>query len=441
MARDMTEGSITRHLILYSVPLLMGNLLQQLYHTADSVIVGRINGKEALAAVGAAGPIMNILIFFIVGISLGTSVLMASFFGAGRSKVLKEELATALVSGGVFTGLLMALSFFGAGFFIRLTQTPEDIRGAATLYLSIVSLGLPFTYLYNVFSAALRSIGESRIPFFVLLAATAANITLDIALIGGMKMGVAGAATATISSQALSALLSFAYIQIKVPMLRLSLKDLTINRPLLKDTIDYSLVSGIQQTVLYLGRILVQSGVNTLGVGAVAAFNAASITDNYILAPGDSLAAALTTYTAQNHGAKKEKRITGGLRRMLMIMLCYIALATLVIITHARMFIGLFLDKSETEALTLGVQYLTLMASFYLLTVICQTFQGFFRGVGALKITLIATFIQIPIRVAVSYALLGNFGLRAVSLGVGVGWIFMAVYEIASYRKWRRSLS
>ena len=172
MIRSMTEGNITKHLLLYSVPLLMGNLLQQLYHTADSVIVGRFNGKEALAAVGAAGPIMNILIFFIVGISLGTSVLMASFFGGGKLKTLKEELATALVSGGIFTGILMVLSFAGSGLFIRLTQTPEDIEQMATLYLAIVSLGLPFTYLYNIFSSALRSIGESRVPFYVLVAAT-----------------------------------------------------------------------------------------------------------------------------------------------------------------------------------------------------------------------------------------------------------------------------
>ena len=438
MIRSMTEGNITKHLLLYSVPLLMGNLLQQLYHTADSVIVGRFNGKEALAAVGAAGPIMNILIFFIVGISLGTSVLMASFFGGGKLKTLKEELATALVSGGIFTGILMVLSFAGSGLFIRLTQTPEDIEQMATLYLASVSLGLPFTYLYNIFSSALRSIGESRVPFYVLVAATVTNIVLDILLIGSFHMGVAGAALATISSQAMSAFASFVYIQARVPMLRLTFGDLKINAGLLKDTIDYSLVAGVQQTVLYLGRILVQSGVNTLGIDAVAAFNAASITDNYILAPGDSLAAALTTYIAQNNGAKKRARIIAGVKRMLVIMFCYIAFATIVIFTHAGVFIGLFLEKAETNALELGVKYLTLMACFYILTTICQTFQGFFRGVGELKITLIATFIQIPIRVAGTYALLGVLGIQAVSVGVGIGWAVMSVYELWSYRGWKR---
>ena len=221
-------------------------------------------------------------------------------------------------------------------------------------------------------------------------------------------------------------------------MLRLTFGDLKINAGLLKDTIDYSLVAGVQQTVLYLGRILVQSGVNTLGIDAVAAFNAASITDNYILAPGDSLAAALTTYIAQNNGAKKRARIIAGVKRMLVIMFCYIAFATIVIFTHAGVFIGLFLEKAETNALELGVKYLTLMACFYILTTICQTFQGFFRGVGELKITLIATFIQIPIRVAGTYALLGVLGIQAVSVGVGIGWAVMSVYELWSYRGWKR---
>lgn len=168
-------------------------------------------------------------------------------------------------------------------------------------------------------------------------------------------------------------------------MLRLTFGDLKINAGLLKDTIDYSLVAGVQQTVLYLGRILVQSGVNTLGIDAVAAFNAASITDNYILAPGDSLAAALTTYIAQNNGAKKRARIIAGVKRMLVIMFCYIAFATIVIFTHAGVFIGLFLEKAETNALELGVKYLTLMACFYILTTICRPSRDFSAGSGSLR--------------------------------------------------------
>ena len=217
-----------------------------------------------------------------------------------------------------------------------------------------------------------------------------------------------------------------------------SMTEGNITKHLLLYSVPLLMGNLLQQTVLYLGRILVQSGVNTLGIDAVAAFNAASITDNYILAPGDSLAAALTTYIAQNNGAKKRARIIAGVKRMLVIMFCYIAFATIVIFTHAGVFIGLFLEKAETNALELGVKYLTLMACFYILTTICQTFQGFFRGVGELKITLIATFIQIPIRVAGTYALLGVLGIQAVSVGVGIGWAVMSVYELWSYRGWKR---
>ena len=164
MARDMTKGNITGHLIAYTVPLVFGNLFQQLYHTVDSVVVGQFYGKEALAAVGAAGPIMNILTFLIVGLSLGSSILMASYFGAKDYQDLKDEFATSVLSGLLLTIVLSGISLAGSRLFIRLTQTPEEISAQASLYLQIISLGLIFTFFYNIFSAALRAIGDSRAP-------------------------------------------------------------------------------------------------------------------------------------------------------------------------------------------------------------------------------------------------------------------------------------
>ena len=161
MARDMTKGNITGHLIAYTVPLVFGNLFQQLYHTVDSVVVGQFYGKEALAAVGAAGPIMNILTFLIVGLSLGSSILMASYFGAKDYQDLKDEFATSVLSGLLLTIVLSGISLAGSRLFIRLTQTPEEISAQASLYLQIISLGLIFTFFYNIFSAALRAIGDS----------------------------------------------------------------------------------------------------------------------------------------------------------------------------------------------------------------------------------------------------------------------------------------
>lgn len=435
MARDMTEGSIPKHLLVYAVPLVFGNLFQQLYHTVDSVVVGYFDGKMALAAVGAAGPIMNIMIFLIVGLSMGASILMASYFGAKDYASLKEEMSTSVIAGFLLTVVLSILSFAGSGLFIRLTRTPVEIAADATAYLRIISVGLLFTFFYNILSAGLRAIGDSRAPLVVLILTTFVNIFLDLLLVGHLRLGVQGAAYATVISQAVSALALLFYIYWKVPYLRLMPGELRLNRAFLRKTIDFSSVSAIQQTMLYLGRLLVQSGVNLLGVDAVAAFNAVSIIDSYVLSPGESLAASITTFSAQNHGGKKYERIPLGLKTMFIIAECYTILVTVLVFLNARGLIGLFLRPDETEAIRLGLAYLLPMSAFYFLSGINNTWQGYYRGIGKLMITLFATVVQIPIRVIITYALLGQFGIQAVAIGTIIGWICMSLYETAVYHR------
>lgn len=436
MARDMTKGNITGHLIAYAVPLVFGNLFQQLYHTVDSVVVGQFYGKEALAAVGAAGPIMNILTFLIVGLSLGASILMASYFGAKDYRNLKDEFATSVLSGLLLTIVLSGIALSGSSLFIRLTQTPEEISSLAASYLKIISAGLVFTFFYNIFSAALRAIGDSRAPLYVLILTTFVNVFLDVFLVGKCHLGVPGAAIATIISQAVSALALFLYIWLKVPLLRLGLRDLKLKTSMLKKTIDFSSISAVQQTVLYIGRLLVQSGVNALGVDAVAAFNAVSIIDSYVLAPGDSLAASITTFSAQNLGAKEYDRIPKGLRKMLMIAEVYIIITAIVVLLCRHPLLGIFLKSQETKALRQGMSYLVPMASFYFVSGLTNTFQGYYRGIGHLMITLFATLVQIPIRVIISYSLFGHLGIQAVAVGTTVGWCCMTGFELLMYRKY-----
>ena len=436
MARDMTKGNITGHLIAYAVPLVFGNLFQQLYHTVDSVVVGQFYGKEALAAVGAAGPIMNILTFLIVGLSIGASVLMASYFGAKEYQNLKDEFATSVLSGLVLTIVLSVIALSGSHLFICLTQTPAEISAQASLYLQIISFGLIFTFFYNIFSAALRAIGDSRAPLYVLILTTIVNVFLDVFLVGYCHLGVSGAAIATILSQGVSALALFIYIWAKVPMLRLGIRDLRIKTSMLKRTIDFSSISAIQQTILYVGRLLVQSGVNALGVDAVAAFNAVSIIDSYVLAPGDSLAASITTYSAQNLGAKEYERIPQGLRKILVIAEIYIILTAVAVLLCRHPLLGIFLKPNEIEALRQGMSYLIPMAVFYFLSGITNSFQGYYRGIGHLKITLFATLVQIPVRIAISYALFGRLGIQAVAIGTAIGWMCMIVFEVSMYRKY-----
>ena len=441
MTRDMTEGSITKHMLFYAVPLVFGNLFQQLYHTVDSVVVGRFYGKNALAAVGAAGPIMNILTFLIVGISMGTSILMARYFGAKQEKELRKELGTSLTAGFFLTLFLAAVSFFGSAFFIRITNTPTEIASQATTYLRIICAGLFFTFLYNLLSAALRAIGDSRAPLFVLILTTIVNVVLDLLLVGILRLGVTGAAVATILSQAVSGISLLLYIRLRVPLLRLPWEDFRINRDLLRLTVDFSSISAIQQTTLYVGRLLVQSGVNALGVDAVAAFNAVSIIDSYVLAPGDSLAASLTTFTAQNLGGKKEHRLPQGLKCMFFIAEIYTVTVTVLVLLGRNPLLGIFLKPEETSALQQGLSYLVPMAVFYFLSGINNTWQGYYRGLGRLKITLMATLVQMPVRVILSYLLFDFCGIQAVAIGTAVGWVCMAGYELAMYRSMRISRS
>lgn len=438
MARDMTKGNITGHLIAYAVPLVFGNLFQQLYHTVDSVVVGQFYGKEALAAVGAAGPIMNILTFLIVGLSLGASILMASYFGAKDYQHLKDEFATSVLSGLLLTIVLSGISLAGSRLFIRLTQTPEEISAQASLYLQIISLGLIFTFFYNIFSAALRAIGDSRAPLYVLILTTIVNVFLDVFLVGICRLGVPGAAIATIISQAVSALALFVYIWSKVPLLRLGIRDLKLKTSMLKKTIDFSSISAVQQTILYVGRLLVQSGVNALGVDAVAAFNAVSIIDSYVLAPATA-SRHLSRHSPHRTSARKS--MTGfrkGFGKMLVIAEIYIILTAVVVLFCRHPLLGIFLKPNETEALRQGMSYLVPMASFYFISGITNTFQGYYRGIGHLMITLFATLVQIPIRVVISYALFGRLGIQAVAIGTTIGWACMVVFELLMYRKYGR---
>lgn len=436
MARDMTQGNITRHLLTYAVPLMFANLLQQLYQTVDSIIVGQYNGKEALAAIGAAGPIMNILIFLIVGLSLGASILMSEYFGAHDYDALKAEMATSLVSGFFLTVVLSLLSFAGSGLFIYLTRTPKEIAPMAADYLRVISLGLIFTFFYNILSAGLRSLGDARAPLYVLCITTVLHVFLAVYMVGTLNMGVQGAAYATVISQAVSSLMLFIYIKLKVPYLRLKFAELRIRMDFLKKTVDFSAISALQQTVLYIGRLLVQSGINTLGVDAVAAFNAVSIIDSYILAPGDSLAASVTTFTAQNKGAKQYKRIPTGLKTVMVMAEVYIITISALVLIGKNQLLGIFLKPEEVEAIRIGTLYIVPMACFYFISGFTNSFQGYFRGIGNLRVTLIATVIQIPIRVILTYSLLGRFGIQAVVIGTTLGWICMTLYELIYYRKY-----
>ncbi len=288
-AVHMTEGSITRHLVHYSVPLILGNLFQLTYNVVDSIIAGRFIGKEALAAEGTANPVMNIVILGISGICMGASVLMSEFFGAGEYRKLKREMSTTVLFGLFFSIGVALLGVMFARPLLTVLQVPEELLDMASVYLAITFLGAPFTYFYNAVSAALKSVGDSQTPLRFLAFSAILNAVLDLIFIGGLDFGIVCSATTTVIAEAASALLCIVYVYRKIPMLRLGKGEFHMDTGLLKRTLQYGSVTALQQSCQPIGKLLIQGAINPLGVDMIAAYNAVNRVDDYAFTPEQSI--------------------------------------------------------------------------------------------------------------------------------------------------------
>lgn len=439
MMKDMTKGNIPKHLVSFSIPLILGNLLQLTYNAVDSMVVGRFVGKEALAAVGTANPVMNIVILGITGLCIGASVLMSEFFGAGKFKELKMEISTTLLFGCFFSLLIVILGLFFTKEILSLLGVPERIIDSASLYLKIIFVAMPFTYLYNAVSAAMRSVGDSKTPIHFLAIASILNGCLDMVFVAGFKMGVAGAALATDIAEASSAIFCLIYIYKKVPLLRLNKNDIKLDKILLKKTLQHGSITALQQSVQPIGKLLIQGIINPLGVDSIAAFNAVNRVDDFAFTPQQSISHAMMTFIAQNRGAKNTKRVIDGFKMGLCIEFCYWIFICTVTLYLKQPVMKLFVSSKETGMISIGVHYLSLMAFFYLLPGFTNGVQGFFRGIGNMKITLLSTIIQISIRCLFSYLFVPKLGMAVVAYGSLIGWIFMLIYEVPYYIKYKKN--
>lgn len=440
MKGDMTQGNTSKILITFAVPMVIGNIAQQLYNTTDAIIVGRFIGKNALAAVGVANPIMSIAIFFIFGICIGTSVLISQLYGAGRHDALKREVSTALIIGMAFTIGMSIISMLLSKWVLIITGTPGEILKDADIYLKIIFGGLIFSFLYNFYSSALRSVGDSRTPLIFLLISCVLNGVLCVIFVAAFKWGVAGSAIATVIAQGISSVLCIVYVYIRIPLIRLELSELTVDKHLLRKTIQYSWMTALQQTLLYVGKLLVQGVVNPFGTDAIAAYNSVTRVDAFILAPGDSFSASVATYSAQNKGADKWDRIIEGYKKSNVIITVYSVATALIVFIGAEGIMRLFVPGNETEVIVIGVRYLKLMSVFYALSGFCNIFQGLFRGVGKLRVTLVATIMQLGVRIILSYLFAPYLGVSSVAYAIAAGWILMITYEGLTCKKYFKEI-
>ena len=442
MTNDMTRGRILPQLISFTIPLVLGNLFQLTYNAADSMIVGRYLGGQALAAVGTAGPIMNLAILFISGMCMGAGILMSTQYGAKQQDVLERQISTTLLSGLVFSFFVTLSMMVLAKPVLTLIRVPEEILDSACGYLRIIFTGFLFTFAYNFFSSTLRALGDSKASLYFLVISSVFNIAGDLLFVAVFRWGVNGSALATVLSQMICCLCCMIYIQKKVPLLRLGKRWLIFDKCLLSRTFSFGITSALQLMCVQLGKVCVQSMVNMQGIAFMAAFTAVNRVDDFALTPQQNIAHAATTFMAQNKGAGQEKRMKQGFFCGVLVELCYTAAVGSCVFLFAEPIMKLFLPEESAEVIVLGVTYLHLISCLYLLSGSGNIVQGFFRGIGDLKVTLISSLLNISVRVIAVFFMLqvSNGGFGCLAWACCFGWISMNLLEIPLLIKKIRSM-
>ncbi len=439
MTKDMTTGKIMPLLVKFTIPLVLGNLFQLTYNAVDSIIVGHFVGKEALAAVGICNPISTLMILFLNGLCMGASILMGMQYGAKEYDTLHRQISTTMLSGVIFSVFLTLICVIFAVPILHLMQVDPTIMVMTTQYLRIIFVGLVFTFLYNFFSSTLRALGDSNSPLYFLIISAVLNVFGDLFFVVVLHAGSNGCAISTVISEALCCLFCIIYIQKKVPILRLGKKWMVFDSSLLKKTIAYGWASAMQQATVQLGKLGIQAIVNTMGVSVAAAFAVVNRIDDFAYTPEQNIAHAMTALMAQNKGAGKKDRMREGFRCGLVLETIYGILIFLICFVFARHLMMMFVK--DEEVIGHGVTYLHLISIMYILPAITNGLQGFFRGIGDLKITLISSFINMGVRVlaAVPLVLIMHLGIEALPFSYLAGWIGMLVAElpllIKTYRK------
>ena len=429
MTKDLTTGKIMPILVNFTVPLVLGNLFQLTYNAVDSIIVGHFVGKEALAAVGICNPISTLMILFLNGLCMGASILMGIQYGAKDYKTLHRQISTTMLSGVVFSFFLTLFCVVFAVPILHLLQVDASIMEMTRQYLRIIFLGLMFTFLYNFFSSTLRALGDSASPLYFLIISAVLNIFGDLFFVIVLKAGSNGCAISTVFSEALCCLFCIIYIQKKVPILRLGKKWLVFDSRLLKKTIAYGWASAMQQATVQMGKIAIQALVNTMGVSVAAAFAVVNRIDDFAITPEQNIAHAMTALMAQNKGAGKNDRMREGFRCGMILEIVYGAAVMVICQVFAGELMALFVK--DEEVIGHGVIYLHLIAVMYILPAVTNAIQGFFRGIGDLKVTLMSSFTNMVVRViaAAPMILLWNFGIEALPYSYLAGWVAMLLVE------------
>ena len=430
-------------LLIFALPMMLGNFFQQAYTMADSVIVGRFVGEDALAAVGASYSLTNVFISIAIGGGVGASVITSQTFGRRDYPRMKRSVSTALLA---FLAISIALGGVGLLFsrqIMVLLNTPQNILADATTYLNIYFIGLPFLFMYNVLSSMFNALGKSRIPLYLLIFSSLLNIGLDIWMVGPLQMGVAGAAWATLIAQGISAVLSFSIFLRELKTYPGKLKGRFFDLRELQNMGRVALPSILQQSTVSIGLMLVQSVVNSFGSQMLAGYSAAMRIESICVVPMSAMGNAISSYTAQNIGAGKEDRVKSGYRVSYGIIFAIAAAICLVVQLLARPLISLFLEAPSAAAFDTGIACVRFMGWFYVLIGLKMISDGVLRGAGDMTMFTVANLVNLGLRVILAVTLAPRFGIQFVWMAVPAGWLINYLISFFEYRtgKWEKALA
>lgn len=443
LVQDLTKGSVTGTMLLFSLPLILGNLLQQFYNIADTLIVGKYLGAAALAAVGSSYALMVFLNSILLGMCMGCGVLFSICWGRGDLPALRQKVYLSFVSIGFFSVLMTVLVFFFIDDILRWLQVPQDVFPLMRSYLWYIFYGIVFTFVYNYGASLLRAVGNSVIPLLFLGIAAVLNIALDIAFILYFNMGVVGAALATTIAQLVSAVGIFIYIFVRFPQLLPGREERCFSGLALREIMRFSLLTCMQQSVMNFGILMVQGLVNSFGTVIMAAFAAAVKIDSFAYMPVQDFGNAFSTFIAQNFGAGKLERIKQGMRSAFITAIGFSLFVSVLVCVFAKELMEIFIDSSETTIIEAGVEYLWIEGSFYCGIGCLFLFYGLYRAVKMPEISIVLTVISLGTRVALAYILsaIPSIGVLGIWAAIPIGWILADIAGWLYYRKRREDIA
>ncbi len=433
MTQDMTTGTPLKQILRFCVPLLIGNLFQQFYNLADSIIVGRMLGVDAFAAVGSTGSLSFLVMGFAIGVCSGFAIPIAQSFGAGDMDAVRRRCAQTIWLCVFVTALLTTLTFFGTDWILQVTNTPIKIYADAYRYIFIVFMGTGATILYNMASCVLRALGDSRSPLYFLVAAALLNIALDLLFMGPMQMHVEGAAYATVISQALAGIGCLIYIRLRVPLLHLRRQNLKLDLRELWRIAVIGVPMGLQFSITAVGSIILQSAVNSLGANTVAAISAAFKVQNILAAPMETAGLTLATYCGQNLGAGKIDRIRKGVRQTTVLAMLYCVAAFCASHFFGATIAQLFIDADEADILAQVQYYLTFSAFFYPTLAVIFLYRNSLQGMGFSNSAMLAGIAELLPRAAAALWLTEPLGYLGVCLGPTLAWVLADLVLLPLY--------